>query len=81
MLNPLGMDGTAFHGINSSGIDIGMAKNICQSAQILFQRIIGSGEKMAQIVWEYFAWLHAGALAKCLHIPPDIGAVKGLARF
>lgn len=81
VLNPLCMNRAAFHGINSSGIDIGVAENIRQPAQILFQSIIGSGEKMAQVVWEYLAWFHAGALAKGLHVPPDIGAVKGLARF
>ena len=71
-----GVDGPAFCRINPGSGYIGMAQNICQTGQVTLQGIVGAGKEVAQIVGEYLGWLHPGALAQGLHIPPDVGSIQ-----
>ena len=74
------MNKAALGGVNAGGVDAGVAQNIRQPGQVLFQRVIGPRKQVAQIVGEHLARLHYGALAQPLHIPPDVGAVHRLSR-
>ena len=74
------MNKAALGGVNAGGVDAGVAQNIRQPGQVLFQRVVRPGEQVAQVVGEHLARLHSGALAQPLHIPPDVGAVHGLSR-
>lgn len=65
--------------VNASRIDIGVTQDICQSAQIMLQRIVRPGKQVTQIVGKYLFGIHIGTLAKSLHIPPDIGSIQRLA--
>ena len=47
-LLPVGL--AAFHGIDPGGVHTGMTQNIRQPHNVLLCGIIGSGEKVAQIV-------------------------------
>ena len=59
---------------------MGMTQSIRQPGQIFFQWIIRPGKQVPQIMGEHLVWLHSRAFTKSFHIPPDIGAVKGLSR-
>ena len=37
---------TTFGSINTCGADIGVPQNICQSAEVMLQRIVGAGKQM-----------------------------------
>ena len=75
-----GVSRTALCGIDPGGTDMGMTQSIRQPGQIFFQWIIRPGKQVPQIMGEHLVWLHSRAFTKSFHIPPDIGAVKGLSR-
>ena len=73
------MDIATLCGIDAGGIDAGMAQNVRQPGQILFQRVICPSKQVAQVLREYLPRIHLGALAQSFHVSPDIRTVNGLA--
>jgi len=73
------MDGAAFHGVDSGGIDAGMAQNVRQADDILFQTVKGPGEQMPQIVRKYLFSAYPCGTAEFFHFCPDVAAVQRLA--
>ena len=53
----------ALCGVYPGGVYIGVAKDICQTEEVLFQRIKKPGKQVAQIVWEHFLFVYPGLLA------------------
>ena len=75
------MDAAALGGVDAGGVDGGMAQNVRQPGEVFLQRVVGAGEKMAQVAGKDFARLHPGALAQGLHVPPGVRFVQRLARL
>ena len=71
-----GVDGSALGGVNAGGLDAAVAQDVCQAGEVLFQAVIRPGEQVPEIVGEYLAGSHPGALTQGLHVPPDIGPVQ-----
>ena len=74
------MDSPALHGVDAGGVYAGVAQNVRQPGQVLFQCVIGPGEQVAQVVGKDFSRLHPGAVAELFHVPPDVRAIQGLSR-
>ena len=63
---------TALRGVDAGGGYIGVAQEIGQAGQVLFQAVVGPGKQVAEIVGEYLAGIHLGGCAQRLHVLPDI---------
>ena len=73
------MDISAFHGIDPGGVDTGMAQDVRQSDDILFQTVISPGKQMPQIMRKYLFSAHLGGVAEFFHFCPDVAPVQRLA--
>lgn len=67
------------HGVDARGVDATLSQQIGQSQQVFFRPVKGAGKQMAQIVGEHLGWRDIRRRTECLHLLPDIRAVKGSA--
>lgn len=72
------MDGTALHGVDSSGIDAGMAENIGKSDDVPFNAIVSPCKQVPQIMRKYLFSAHPRGCAELFHFCPDVAAVYGI---
>ena len=66
-------------GVESGGVDVGVAQNISQVTQILGLVVIQAGEQVAQIVGKHLLRFHLSQGAKCFHFMENIAPVQGAA--
>ena len=60
--------------IDSSGVDAGMSKDICQFCDIFIMIIETSGIQMTQVARKYFGWTDVCIYTQCFQISPDIAS-------
>ena len=65
--------------INTGGVDVGVAQDICQLRNILFQAVKHPGKQVAQIMGKYLIRCHTCLLTQLLHLAPNIAAIQRLA--
>ena len=65
--------------INAGGVDAGMAKQVGQLGNILFQGVKGTGKQVAQVVGKHLFGVYPGGLAQAFHLSPNSGAADRLA--
>ena len=75
------MDLAGFHGVDSCGVDTGMAKDIRQTYDILLDVIVGARKQMAKIVGKDLLRGYTGKCAQALHVCPDIGSIQRISVF
>ena len=66
------------HDIDPCGINIGMAEDVCQFGDVLFNRVEGSRKQMTKVMRKDLLGRDSGALAEFLHFPPDVTAIDGV---
>ena len=66
-------------GVDPGGVHAGVAKNVRQAGQVPLHLVESPGEEMAEAVREDLPGGDLGLPAQRLHLPPEVGAVQGLA--
>lgn len=66
------MFSAAFEGVDASGVDAGVAKQVGEAEKVFFGGIEGAGKKMAQVVGKDFFRCDAGLSAEGFHGTPDV---------
>ena len=66
-------------GVDPGGVHAGVAKNVRQAGQVPLHLVESPGEEMAEVVREDLPGGDLGLPAQRLHLPPEVGAVQGLA--
>ena len=63
-----------FHEVDASSLEVGMAEDVGEARDVFALLVVGAGEDMAHVVWEYFGRGDSGLAAHSLHIIPYLFA-------